>query len=124
MVYQLIFLAAEEVKNSAIVVPQSMMMSLYINGAFTIAFSIAILFGIGDIKFVLTSATKFPIISIYFTATGSKAATTALISALILTLIFATFGTLASASRLTWAFARDKGLPFSDYISRVRSCPI
>lgn len=118
-IHQLISLTAEEVKNSAIVVPQSMVMSLFINGVSTIAFSVAILFGIGDIKFALSSPTKYPIIQIFFTATGSKAATTALVCALISTLIFATFGTLASASRLTWAFARDKGLPFPDYIAQV-----
>lgn len=33
--------------------------------------------------------------------------------------ICASFGFLASASRLTWAFARDKGLPFSDFLSHV-----
>ncbi|KAL8653802.1 MAG: hypothetical protein Q9210_001884 [Variospora velana] len=83
------------------------------------AFSIAMLFGIGDIMFVLNSPTKFPIIQIFLTATGSKGATTAMVCALILTLVFATFGTLACASRLAWAFARDKGLPFSDYFAKV-----
>lgn len=85
------------------------------------AFSIAMLFGIGDIMFVLSSPTKFPIIQIFLTATGSKGATTAVVCALLSTLIFSTFGLLACASRLTWAFARDNGLPFSDYFAKVRS---
>jgi choline transport protein len=38
---------------------------------------------------------------------------------LITLVICATFGFLASASRQTWAFARDKGLPFSDFLSYV-----
>ena len=94
---------------------------MVISGTFTMAFSIAMLFGIGDITFALTSPTKFPIIQIFLTATGSKGATTAMVCALISTLVFATFGTLACASRLAWAFARDKGLPFSDYFAKVRS---
>lgn len=31
----------------------------------------------------------------------------------------AMFGTIASVSRLTWAFARDDGLPFSNYFKHV-----
>lgn len=33
---------------------------------------------------------------------------------------FATTGFLATASRMTWAFAREKGLPGSSFLSRVR----
>ncbi|KAL8970855.1 MAG: hypothetical protein Q9197_003587 [Variospora fuerteventurae] len=83
------------------------------------AFSIAMLFGIGNIIFVLKSPTKFPIIQIFLTATGSKGATTAMVCALVSTLVFSTFGLLACASRLAWAFARDKGLPFSNYFAKV-----
>lgn len=31
----------------------------------------------------------------------------------------AAIGIMATASRLLWAFARDGGVPFSNYISRV-----
>lgn len=31
----------------------------------------------------------------------------------------AMFGTLASVSRMTWAFARDDGLPFSSYLRHI-----
>lgn len=109
----------EEVKDSAIVVPQSMVIALVISGALTMAFSIAILFGVGDIQLALQSPTHYPIIQIFHTATRSKGATTAIICTLISTLTFTTFGLLASASRLAWAFARDKGFPFPDYFSHV-----
>lgn len=33
----------------------------------------------------------------------------------------AMFGTLASVSRMTWAFARDDGLPFSRYLKHIDS---
>lgn len=96
-----------------------MVIALAISGVLTMAFSIAILFGIGDITLALRSPTKYAIIQIFLTATGSKGAATAMVSALISTLIFATFGTLACASRLAWAFARDKGFPFPDYFAHV-----
>jgi hypothetical protein len=37
----------------------------------------------------------------------------------IVLVICASFRFLASASRLTWAFARDKGLPFADSLVYV-----
>lgn len=112
-------MAGEEVEDSAIVVPRSMVLALLISGAFTMAFSIAMLFGIGDITLALTSPTKYPIIQIFLTATGSKAATTAMVSALVSTLVFSTFGMLACASRLAWAFSRDNGFPFPKYFANV-----
>ena len=38
---------------------------------------------------------------------------------IIVTFIFEVFGLLATASRMTWAFAREDGLPFSSYLARV-----
>ena len=96
-----------------------MVIALVISGALTVAFSIAILFGIGDINLALETPTRYPIIQIFLTATGSRRATTAIICTLISTLIFSTFGTLACASRLAWAFARDKGFPFPNYFAHV-----
>lgn len=115
----LIALPGEEVKNSAIVVPQSMIIAFLISGLLTVAISIALLFSIGDITAALTTPTKFPVIHIFYVATQSKAATTAMVAALILSLVLTTCGLLASASRLTWAFARDKGFPFSNYFAQV-----
>lgn len=96
-----------------------MVVALILSGALTLGFSIAILFGIGNVELALSSPTKYPIIQIFLTATGSKDATTALSCALIATLVFATFGLQACASRLAWAFARDKGFPFPNYFSHV-----
>ena len=119
-IFWLITSAGEEVKNSATVVPQSMLIAQFISGAFAVAFSIAILFGIGDITSVLQTPTNYPIIQIFLNATRSKGATTAMVCALISTLIFSTFGLLACASRLAWAFSRDKGFPFSAFFAKVR----
>lgn len=113
----------EEVKDAAIVVPRSMIIALLISGTLTIGLSIALLFSIGDIKTALSSHTNFPVIEIFYRATQSKRATTAMMVALISTLVFGTFGTLASASRLIWAFARDNGLPFPIYFAHVSIYP-
>lgn len=48
-----------------------------------------------------------------------KAGTAGMTAVLIVLMWCATFGFLATASRQTWAFARDRGLPFSDYFAKV-----
>ena len=96
-----------------------MVYSVVVSGALCFGFSIAILFSIGDVTSALQSPTGFPIIEIFYNATKSLRATNAMTAALIISLIFSSLGTLASGSRLTWAFARDDGLPFSKYFSHV-----
>lgn len=99
------------------------MIAFFLSGGLAFGISIAILFSVGDLKTILTTSTNYPIIEIVYTATGSKAATTAIIVALMLTSVFSTFGLLASASRLTWALARDRAFPFSNFFERVRATP-
>ncbi|KAL8714995.1 MAG: hypothetical protein Q9225_006441 [Loekoesia sp. 1 TL-2023] len=111
--------AGEEVRNSENVVPQSMVIAFFISGAMAFGASIAILFSVGDLHTILTTSTNYPIIQIFYTATQSKGATTAIISGLMLTSVFSTFGLLASASRLTWALARDNSFPLSKYFAHV-----
>lgn len=92
-----------------------------INGALGFAMFIVILFTIGNIKEVLDSRTGWPFIELFRQATGTAAGATAMTSFLIAMYIFASFGFMASASRQTWAFARDRGVPFSSYFARVSS---
>lgn len=87
-------------------------------------FLIAILFSLGDLFAALNSKTGFPIIEIVYGATGSKLATTLMISGLIFSAITSSWANLAAASRTTWAFSRDNGLPFSSYFAHVRTQPI
>ena len=81
----------------------------------------ATLFGIGNLNDVLTSPTGFPFMEIFLQATRSTAGTTALASIVIALAICATIGLIATSSRMTWSFARDRGLPFSKILSKVGS---
>lgn len=96
-----------------------MIIAFFISGALAFGASTALLFSVGDLKTILRTSTNYPVIQIFYTATQSKAATTAIIAALMLTSLFSTFGLLASASRLTWALARDKGFPCWEYFNHV-----
>jgi choline transport protein len=108
-----------EVKNAEIRVPQSMVTSVLINGGLSFAMIIAILFTVGDVEAASMTPTGYPIIEILFQATKSNAATTVLMTLIVAIGIVALFGTLASVSRLVWAFARDGGLPFGRVFTHV-----
>ena len=100
---------SKEVQNTAVVVPRAIVSAIFISGLFATGFFTALLFSIGHIASTLESPTQFPIIKVLYVATQSKAVTTFMCLAIVFTLVFATFGTLASASRLNRAFARENG---------------
>lgn len=110
---------AEEVQNAPTVVPWAMIGTILINGplgfAICIAFSYCI---IPTFQSSITSPTGYDFIPVFYAAVG-KAGTAGMTAVLILLMWMATFGFLATSSRQTWAFARDRGLPFSSYFAKV-----
>ncbi len=110
---------AEEVRNASINVPRSMFFTLFLNGALGFAAFVALLFSIGDIDSALHSPTGYPFIEIFYGATKSRAGTTVMTSVIIVLIICATFGYVASSSRQLWAFARDRGVPYSGTLAKV-----
>ena len=101
-----------------------MVATVIVNSIFSFAFIICLLFTVGDLTTVASSPTGFPIIEVYYEATTSVAGTNALVAMLIIVLTVCCFSSLASTSRLVWAFARDRGLPFSDIFSYVSTLPV
>jgi choline transport protein len=111
---------SDEIKNPQKQVPQCMVWSVVLNGSLAFGMMIVVLFTLGDLKTVLNTNTNYPIIQMLYQATQSKTAATAIMSMLIFNGLISLFGCLASVSRLTWAFARDNGLPFSAFFGYVR----
>jgi choline transport protein len=95
------------------------MTTVLVNGAIAWIFVLLCLFSISDIAAVLGTRTGYPLIEIMQQATRSRASATAIYSLILAITFAAMFGTLASVSRLTRAFARDDGLPFSGYFKHV-----
>ncbi|PLN79374.1 putative choline transport protein [Aspergillus taichungensis] len=60
-----------------------------------------------------------PSLEIYYQATGSKAVATLLQAYMTLLYYTCIPSQWIACSRITWAFARDNGLPFSTYFSRI-----
>jgi len=77
------------------------------------------MFTIGNLNEVTNTNTGVPIIEVFYLAINSVAGTSILVSAICLIFFVALFNNLASVSRLTWAFARDDGLPFSKTFVKV-----
>lgn len=78
-------------------------------------------FAVGDnLEAILGSYTGIPVIQLVYNVTNSIPGTMVMSMVLLILNFFATITTIASSSRQTWAFARDKGFPFSGWLSQVR----
>jgi choline transport protein len=110
---------SEEIKNASTVVPQSLLASIAVNGTLGFAVLIAILFCIGNINNALNTPTGYPFIEIFLQATRSAGGASVLTAIILSVIIMGGIAILAATSRMMWAFARDNGLPFSDYLARV-----
>ncbi|KAJ5625824.1 Amino acid/polyamine transporter I [Penicillium lagena] len=110
---------AEEVVNASTIVPWCMIGTILLNGSLGFAIVLAFLFCIGDVGKAMNSATGYGFIEVFFNATQSHAGASVMAAIPTALVICASFGFLASASRLTWAFARDRGLPFSKFLSHL-----
>jgi amino acid transporter len=95
------------------------MLSIAINATLAFSFVIVLLFCIGDITTVLGTNTGYPIIAVLWQATQSKAAASAMMAGIIIIAFSSGFALLASVSRLTFAFARDGGMPYSKFFATV-----
>lgn len=109
----------EEIENPAISIPRSIVTSIQLNGLIGFGILLATLFGLGNIDAVLNSPTGYPYMQIFFQATGYFKGATAMASIVIALAFCATIGFVATSSRMIWSFARDRGLPFSGFLSKV-----
>lgn len=100
---------SEEVRKAKQAVPRTMFYTIVLNGILAYAMSIVILYTLGSLELIEESS--FPIITVFVQATGSNTSATVLMCLLLIIQVSATIATVASVSRLTWAWSRDGGLP-------------
>ncbi|EAT79626.1 hypothetical protein HBI56_150380 [Parastagonospora nodorum] len=109
---------SEEIKDAGKTVPKAMIGAYLMNGSLGIIFLVSYMFMVTDVEAALNDASGYAHIWVFSQAVGTGGVVA--LNAIPTVLIFA--GTLTynlSTSRQTWAFARDKGLPFSSWISTV-----
>ncbi|CZR69002.1 related to HNM1-Choline permease [Phialocephala subalpina] len=111
----------EEIPNPAVEGPKIMIACVSI-GIFTgFIFLMVLLFVAGQIDGpdgIIESAAG-PLLQIFYNATGSKAGAICLLIFPLVCLLFATISIMTTSSRMTYAFARDGGLPFSRIFAKV-----
>ncbi|KAF4636753.1 hypothetical protein G7Y89_g1346 [Cudoniella acicularis] len=104
------FHMSEEIHNPSLVVPRSILLSIFLNGIMELAMVIAVLFCMGDVSAALATNTGYPFMEIFLQATNSVSGSAVLASIITVLCLCATVGVLASTSRMFWSFARDRGL--------------
>ena len=90
-------------------------------GMFTgFIFLSALLFCVKDIQAVLDAAeTTGPVLTIFMDALNNKAGGTCLLIFPLLCMVFTTTTLICTSTRMSYAFARDRGMPFSKFFARV-----
>jgi len=108
----------EEIPNPSVEGPKIMIACVAI-GVFTgFIFLTVLLFVAGNPQDVISS-TACPLLQIFLNATNSYAGSICLLLFPLICLLFATITIMTTSSRMTYAFARDGGLPASRFFARV-----
>ena len=110
---------AEETSEASLVVPRSMVWSYILNGSLGFVMLVAYCFCLIDVDAALNSTSGFPYIYVFQTATISAGGAVGLSSIILILGIAGATSFFTSASRQTFAFGRDKGLPGSSWIGQV-----
>lgn len=108
----------EEIPNASIEGPKIMIYCVAI-GMFTgFVFLVVLLFVAGDVNSVISSPAG-PLLQILYNATSSHAGAICLLMFPLICLLFATTSIMTTSSRMTYAFARDGGLPASSFFAKI-----
>ncbi|PYH88707.1 amino acid transporter [Aspergillus ellipticus CBS 707.79] len=114
---------SEEIRDASRVLPQAMVWTLILNGATGFVMIVTFAFCVGNIDEVMASTTGFAFIQVFLNSTGSVAAATGMTVVIMIMQFCATISNVATTSRQIYAFARDGGVPFGSFFSRVRPFP-
>ena len=80
---------------------------------------IGLLFSIGDPDTILNAPYEYPFAAVFLQATKSVVGSAIMTMIIIILQSAAVIAVLATASRMLWAFARDKGVPGWRSLSKV-----
>jgi hypothetical protein len=95
------------------------MTGIWINGSLGFGMMLTMLFRSGDIAAATKENPSFPFISIFHHAVQSVSGAAAMTAFVMILSTCCAVGTLASSSRVFWAFSRDRGMPGWRTLSKV-----
>lgn len=109
----------EEIPNASIQGPKIMIYCVCIGTVTGFFFLMILLFVSGGDAKAIIESTAGPLITILNNATGSKAGAVCLLMFPLGCILFAEIAIMTTSSRMTYAFARDGGVPWSPFFSKV-----
>ena len=109
---------SEEVKDAAKSVPKAMMAIYLVNFCLIFPAILTVVYHIPDVPTALTDPTLYPTIYV-LRQSMSSAWMTVILVIIVLLLICSNIAYLAAVTRDLFAFARDQGFPFSNWIATV-----
>jgi choline transport protein len=110
---------SEEISRPAQNVPWAMVIGILLNGSLGLGMLIAALFCLGDLDTVLSTPTGYPFMAIFQQAVGDVYGALTMSALITIMNICATISFVATASRMTWSFARDRGVPGWKWLGHV-----
>ncbi|KAJ6032334.1 hypothetical protein N7540_003066 [Penicillium herquei] len=108
----------EEIPNPSVEGPKIMIACVGIGTVTGTIFLVVLLFVAGSISQITESAAG-PLLAILYNATANKAGAICLLVFPLVCMLFATTAIMTTSSRMCYAFARDGGLPFSPFFSKI-----
>jgi amino acid transporter len=93
------------------------MLGFVVNALLGFFVLMTVIFTLGDIETILATPTGYPFLQIFYNTTKSLTGTNIMAAIIIINLTASSIAVLATASRQLWAFARNKGLPFSSMLA-------
>ena len=111
---------SEETKDASESVPRAIYRSAALGYTMTILTTVLIIYSLGpNINELLKSPSGQPYQQVFLNATQSEAKTVVMVTFMIMLLFFSQLTTTTASSRQMFTFARDNGLPFSGFLSKV-----
>ncbi|KAJ5801763.1 uncharacterized protein N7518_003831 [Penicillium psychrosexuale] len=109
---------SEEVKDAGRYVPIAIVWGYFGNGILALIVIVGFLLAIPSVPDAINDSTGFPFLYVFHQFL-SISGINGLTSIILIPVIFSNILFNASTARQTYAFARDRGLPFADWLSRV-----
>ncbi|KAK5746481.1 hypothetical protein LTR17_000861 [Elasticomyces elasticus] len=114
---------SEETRRARFAIPRAMFWSICMNATLAFGMVITLLYCFGDVATNMLAA--YPLGLICLAATGSVAGASVMIAGPLTINFSVVLGSIAAASRLTWAWSRDGALPsYFSYVSPRHRIPV
>ena len=110
---------SEETNDASKTIPLVVLWSVVGNAIMLLVVGITFIFCLGDLESVLNSPTGQPMIQVFYNATHSVAGTSVMAAVVIIVLMSACVGQVATSSRQMWSFARDQGTQIWVYFAAL-----